>query len=321
MPETPAGFTTALSEIERDHDVRVIAARDTGSRAWGLDSPESDYDVNFLFVQPAVEYATVGGYEASITTTHGEKLELAGWNVKRFAELLIDSNPSVVEFLHSPLRYREHEALSDLETAIADEFDPLTLYHHYRSLARNQHRKYVQRVLLDGDDPAWLIDAADDEGYDVRPMESYGPDAAAAESGSADERSRVERPTDLREATTDRSVKRNLYVGRAALAARYVLSTHEFPPLEFSTMLDELATLEGFGNLGAGDRTDHWIETAGDLAVLKRAGDGDELVGDAFGVDVIPPTEIDHERHAGGGIDADRVNEFVAAVVTERGDP
>jgi predicted nucleotidyltransferase len=315
MTETPPEFTTALSKVEQAHDVQIIAARDTGSRAWGLDGPESDYDVDFLFTQPPVEYATVGEYEASITTTHGEKLELSGWNVKRFAELLIDSNPSVVEFLHSSLRYRDHEALDRLESAVADEFDPLTLYHHYRSLARNQHRKYIQRVLLDGDDPEWLVVASDEAGYDVRPVDSYGPDASGPDTPQSEPK-RVERPTELRAATTDRCVKRNLYVGRAALAARYVLATHEFPPLQFSAMLDELATLDQFGELGRGAQPGRWIEAARELAEKKRAGEGGETVGDAFGAEVIPPTEIDHERHGGGGIDVERVNQFVAAVVT-----
>jgi hypothetical protein len=299
--ESPPGFEAAISEIEREYDCRVIAARDTGSRAWGLDGPESDYDVDFLFVQPAVAYATLGEYVASITTSHGEKLELAGWNVKRFAELLVESNPSAVEFLHSPLCYREHEALAALERDVAADFDPVALYHHYRSLASNQYRKYIRRVLLANDEPEWLIVGDDDAGYDVRRLDEDGdPDGAVT---------RVEKPTGLREATTDRSVKRNLYVGRAGLAARYVLATHEFPPLEFAALLDELAEISEIDT--------QWIETARDLAARKRAGHGGEIVGDPFGREIVPPTEIDYERHAGGGIDAERVNDFVRTTLDD----
>lgn len=122
----------ALARLEAEFDVRVVAARDTGSRAWGLADEHSDYDVGFVFVQPAAAYGKLGEYRASIETTDGN-VELHGWNVKRFGELLADSNPSALELVHSPVSYRAHPAFDALAEDIA--FSPVSLYHHYRSLA------------------------------------------------------------------------------------------------------------------------------------------------------------------------------------------
>ncbi|WP_435194534.1 nucleotidyltransferase domain-containing protein [Natronomonas sp. EA1] len=122
----------ALSRLEAEYDVRVIAARDTGSRAWGLADPDSDYDVGFVFAQSAAAYGKLGEYRASIDTRERD-VELHGWNVKRFGELLADSNPSALELVHSPVSYTAHPAFDALAEDVA--FAPLSLYHHYRSLA------------------------------------------------------------------------------------------------------------------------------------------------------------------------------------------
>lgn len=289
---------TVLSRLARQHGITIVAVRDIGSRAWNLASERSDYDVGFLYAQPASAYAMLGTYQPTIETSveSHENIELSGWNVTRFGALLADSNPTALEFLHSPLRYRESDALATLETAVAGEFTPITLYHHYRSLAERNYRKYIQRRLLDGDEPAYIIEDETPELFVVRPVENDGGRERITKASSR-----------YTEAATDRTVKRNLYVIRAVLYAQYIRDTHEYPTLDFPAFLDENA-----------DRFDSaTVEQARTLVERKRRGEGTVAVGDSFGPDTVTlDQQIDPEAHNVRGISRERVNTFIQEVVT-----
>ncbi|WP_254831072.1 nucleotidyltransferase domain-containing protein [Haloglomus salinum] len=296
--DDPPGLADALAAVERDHDARVVAARDIGSRAWNLHSPLSDHDVAALFVQRPAAYARLGDVVDSVERTEGET-ELRAWNVRRFGELLADSNPTALEFCHSPLVYRAYEPLSALVADVAEEFGPMSVYHHYRSLATRQYHKYLQQRLLDGGEPVFVVVADLDGAYRVRPVDD--PDGPTE---------RV--PTDRYEvATTDRTVKRALYVVRGILYAEYVRDTHRFPPLDFGAFLDSIGEVEGF------DPDPELVATARDLAERKRAGDGDALVGDPVGPGALPPEHIDPETHAVRGIPRERVNAFIERALAD----
>jgi predicted nucleotidyltransferase len=296
--DDPPGLADALAAVERDHDARVVAARDIGSRAWNLHSPASDHDVAALFVQRPAAYARLGDVVDSVERTEGET-ELRAWNVRRFGELLADSNPTALEFCHSPLVYRAYEPLSALVADVAEEFGPMSVYHHYRSLATRQYHKYLQQRLLDGGEPVFVVVADLDGAYRVRPVDD--PDGPTE---------RV--PTDRYEAaTTDRTVKRALYVVRGILYAEYVRDTHRFPPLDFGAFLDSIGEVEGF------DPDPELVATARDLAERKRAGDGDALVGDPVGPGALPPEHIDPETHAVRGIPRERVNAFIERALAD----
>ncbi|MFC4408474.1 DNA polymerase beta superfamily protein [Haloarchaeobius iranensis] len=300
--DPPPALADAIAALEADHDCTVVAARDVGSRAWGLDHPGSDYDVTVLFRQPPVRYATIAEY---VPTVHDERgdVELTAWNVRRFAELLVDSNPATLEFLHSPLRYRSCEPLAALGADVGHEFEPIRLYHHYRSFADRQFRKYCQRRLLRDGEPAFVVvDEADDEWVCV-PDDGEGL-AAPATGG----RTRVPKADESYElGEWDPTVDRTTYLVRAALYARYVRDTHEFPTLHFPSFLDEC---EAAGWLG-----DDVLDRARLLVERKRAGRGSEPVPGLFTDGSLSlPAEIPPERHAVRGIDTARVNEFVEAV-------
>ncbi|WP_435318589.1 nucleotidyltransferase domain-containing protein [Haloarchaeobius sp. TZWSO28] len=292
MPTDPPSLATALDALEASHDCTVLAARDVGSRAWGLDSERSDYDVAVLFRQPLVRYATLDEYVPSIEIEHGPDLELTGWNVRRFAELLVDSNPSVLEFLHSPLRYREHDALASLEADVAGDFEPIRLYHHYRSLAEHQYRKYLERRVLENGEPALVVTDETETHWVGEPVEPQNP-------------SRLPKTDDrYTEGSCDQTVARNLYVIRAVLSARHVRDTHTFPDLHFPSFLDEC---EASGRVDAS-----LLDRVRDLVARKQAGEGDAVVGQVFTPEQVAlPEQISPEEHAVGGIATARVNRFV----------
>ena len=290
MPQT--NVETAVSKLADRHDVAVLAARDVGSRAWNLDDPDSDFDVQVLFAQEPAAYATLGEYVETVEESTGD-VELQGWNVRRFAELLADSNPSAFEFLRSPLRYREFDPLSALEADVGGDFRPIAMYYHYRSLATRQYRKYLHGRLLRNGDLAYLIEDERDGEYLVRPPDGDEADCLWVDGDGYEE------------GRTERTVSRNLYTARAVLYARYVLETHEFPHLDFPAFLDR-----------EGDRFEEsFVERTRDLVERKRAGEGGAVAGRVFDPDEVALPEADPDEHAVGGVDRERVNEFVRAAL------
>ena len=317
---TPPELDSLLADLAERHDLTVLAARDLGSRAWNLASESSDYDVAILFRQPAAAYATVGGSTASVSESRGAA-EVRGWNVSRFGELLVESNPAALEFLHSPLRYREHDALAALEADVADRFRPIGLYHHYRSLAAGQYRTYLQQRLLVHGDPAfvvvdetpteWVVEPLDEEEADAKEAttgETNAKEPGADEADEASEATGTSAPGRLpkdderyESGAVDGTVKRNLYVIRAVLYAEFVRDTHEFPTLDFPAFV--AAERERIGDAYDDVRT---------LVERKRAGEGDAVVGDVFGAErVVLPDHLDPAVHAVRGIPTGRVNAFV----------
>ena len=45
-----------LKKIEEQENVKIIMAIESGSRAWGFASPDSDYDVRFIYVRKEEDY-------------------------------------------------------------------------------------------------------------------------------------------------------------------------------------------------------------------------------------------------------------------------
>jgi predicted nucleotidyltransferase len=127
----------ALAAIEREHRVRVLLAVESGSRAWGFPSPDSDYDVRFIYVRPVADYLTVLPLRDVIERPVDAVLDVSGWDIRKALRLLLRSNAVLQEWLTSPVRYvgcgNVRQPLCDL---VADGADLLTFEYHYDHLAR-----------------------------------------------------------------------------------------------------------------------------------------------------------------------------------------
>ena len=136
---------SALDAVEAEHGVRVLFAVESGSRAWGFASPDSDYDVRFLYVHPVEWYLSVRAERDVVEAMWPGDLDLSGWDLRKALGLLAKSNPSHYERLQSPIVYRADSAFLAEFRALADAYLDLgTLYRHYLSLARGQWDKYLQ---------------------------------------------------------------------------------------------------------------------------------------------------------------------------------
>ncbi len=134
-----------LSQIEQQHDVTILFACESGSRAWGFPSPDSDYDVRFIYSQKPSSYIRVFDKRDVIEEPINGLLDINGWDIKKALGLLRKSNPALMEWLSSPIIYRQHEAgIAPLKTLTQSAFLPLSSCHHYLSMARNDVNKLVE---------------------------------------------------------------------------------------------------------------------------------------------------------------------------------
>ncbi len=133
-----------LDQIERDHDVRILLAVESGSRAWGFPSPDSDYDVRFLYVHRPEWYLTLEPGRDVIELPIEDELDINGWDLKKALQLLIKPNPVLHEWLASPIVYRSDSDVVAQLQALAD----CTLHHtparyHYLKLGEKQWNRFI----------------------------------------------------------------------------------------------------------------------------------------------------------------------------------
>jgi len=130
-------ITALLDRIERDNGIRILYACESGSRAWGFASPDSDYDIRFLFIRSASSYLSVRDGVESINLPLEGDLDAGGWDLCKAARLLGRSNGPLCEWLHSPIVYRNLDDFRERWQQIAREvFSPRAGYAHYRGLAK-----------------------------------------------------------------------------------------------------------------------------------------------------------------------------------------
>lgn len=136
-----------LAAIEAAEGVRYLLAVESGSRAWGFPSPDSDYDVRFVYVRSRDWYLRLEPGRDVIETPIEGDIDLNGWDIRKTLGLMLKSNAVVSEWLSSPIRYRDDDPAAARIAALADEiFDPRGVAHHYANLGRNAAERWLEGV-------------------------------------------------------------------------------------------------------------------------------------------------------------------------------
>jgi len=146
-----AEILARLDQIEREEDVEIFYACESGSRAWGFPSVDSDYDVRFMYVHPRNWYLSIDVEEKRdvIERPINDELDISGWDLRKALKLLRKSNPPLLEWLSSPIIYKETGAIAaQLRDAVAEFYSPVASYHHYLNMARNNYREYLKGDLV-----------------------------------------------------------------------------------------------------------------------------------------------------------------------------
>ncbi|MEQ6970380.1 nucleotidyltransferase domain-containing protein [Pectobacterium polaris] len=134
-----------LQDVEERYQVKVLYACESGSRGWGFSSPDSDYDVRFLYVHRPEWYLRVEPQRDVIELPIDDELDVCGWEWRKALGLLKRANPTLIEWLDSPVVYQEdRETTSDLRAAVPTWFSPSKARWHYLSMARKNFRGYLQ---------------------------------------------------------------------------------------------------------------------------------------------------------------------------------
>lgn len=128
-----------LKDIEAQHKVKILYACETGSRAWGFPSPDSDYDVRMIYVHELDWYLSLSDKKDTIEfMSEDGELDITGWDIKKCFKLMWKSNGALMERLQSPVVYREEPGVKDLLRSYSERcFAPVAAMHHYLGMAKN----------------------------------------------------------------------------------------------------------------------------------------------------------------------------------------
>ncbi|WP_042357148.1 nucleotidyltransferase domain-containing protein [Bacillus rubiinfantis] len=179
-----------LQGIEITHDVTILYACESGSRAWQFPSKDSDYDVRFIYVHKKADYLAIdpigiGKKRDVIELPINDLLDVSGWELTKALRLLRKSNPPLMEWLRSGIvYYQAYSTIAKIKSLSKGVFTPQSCLHHYLNMAEGNLREYLQ-------------------GEEVR-------------------------------------TKKYFYVLRPVLAAKWIETYNEFPPLEFPLLVDRL---------------------------------------------------------------------------------
>ena len=127
-----------LKEIEQTKNVEILFAAESGSRAWGFASPDSDYDIRFIYKHDLDYYLSLFEKPDVIEFMTADDLDGSGWDLRKTVRLLAKSNAPLLEWLHSPVVYYQNEAFANQMRQLAkDCFSPIASLHHYLGITKN----------------------------------------------------------------------------------------------------------------------------------------------------------------------------------------
>lgn len=137
-----------LHEIEQKENVRILLAVESGSRAWGFASPDSDYDVRFIYMRPKEEYLRLEKTRDVIELPFDHVLDINGWDLRKTLQLFYRSNPTLFEWFSSPIVYMETAFAQTFRTMMGNYFSTKKSLYHYIHMAKKNRREYLDQDMV-----------------------------------------------------------------------------------------------------------------------------------------------------------------------------
>lgn len=150
-----------LARLEREHGIRVLYAVEAGSRARGIASEHSDFDVRFLYIRPREDYLRLEGLRDVLEIPVDEVWDLAGWDLSKTLRLLHGGNTQIFEWMHSPIVYWDQGFADRFRHLLEQYFSARTMAHYYLNVALGNMKRaqgdqvkvkvylYIAQYMLD----------------------------------------------------------------------------------------------------------------------------------------------------------------------------
>ena len=132
-----------LNEIEEKEGVKILYAVESGSRAWGFASPDSDYDVRFIYVRPQDDYLRLDELRDVIEWQLDDVLDINGWDLKKTLKQFARGNATLFEWSGSPIVYRTTDAWNHIREVSKQYFSEKTAVCHYYGTANSTYQGFL----------------------------------------------------------------------------------------------------------------------------------------------------------------------------------
>jgi len=132
----------AIKEIEKKYNIKIVMAIESGSRAWGFSSEDSDYDVRCMHIGKVEDYLGLNPPQEQINLVE-DNLDIESWDIKKFAKLTAESNPQIAEWLRSPIVYINSDLIGKFKKVFDTGCSLEFLRLHYLRMAKQNYHKYM----------------------------------------------------------------------------------------------------------------------------------------------------------------------------------
>jgi predicted nucleotidyltransferase len=142
-PDARAEIERRLERIAAEDGIRILMAVESGSRAWGFPSPDSDYDARFIYVRPTRDYLRLHPLRDVVERPIVDLFDVNGWDIRKTLGLLLNHNAVVAEWINSPIRYQHDDpCIAQLADMADRHFNPHGYALHYASLGANNVKRW-----------------------------------------------------------------------------------------------------------------------------------------------------------------------------------
>lgn len=142
-----------LDDLAKKNDITIIYAVESGSRAWSFESTDSDYDIRFVFIyNDRKKYLSLKPLKDSIDGFSDDRIyDWNGWDIRKALKHIHEMNPSITEWLFSPIVYHKNDKYNFVEQSkklLAEQKRITPLIHHYRSMAKSNYKKHIDNKSM-----------------------------------------------------------------------------------------------------------------------------------------------------------------------------
>jgi len=135
-----------IKELEATKDIKILLAAESGSRAWGFPSPDSDYDVRIIYMHRLNWYLSITDKKDNMDYFIGKELDINGWDIRKVLRLLRKSNASTFEWNQSPIIYQSVGGFQEELMSFSKQFfQAKHALNHYKGIARNSYESLVDK--------------------------------------------------------------------------------------------------------------------------------------------------------------------------------